>query len=76
MQGGSTLDMQLIKLSFFSTDSADQNMKVKIQEAWLALQLDQNGQKSKSLLLMSIKSIWRMVITVWGQLLKLTIINR
>ena len=47
MQGGSTLDMQLIKLSFFSTDSADQNMKVKIQEAWLALQLDQKWSKEQ-----------------------------
>ncbi|HBC90400.1 MAG TPA: penicillin-binding protein, partial [Lactococcus sp.] len=41
IQGGSTLDMQLIKLSFYSTDSSDQTMRVKIQEAWLALQLDQ-----------------------------------
>lgn len=47
MQGGSTLDMQLIKLSFFSTDSADQNMKVKSPEAWLALQLDQKWSKEQ-----------------------------
>lgn len=46
-QGGSTLDMQLIKLSFYSTDTADQTMKVKIQEAWLALQLDQKWSKEQ-----------------------------
>ncbi|EKF51312.1 transglycosylase domain-containing protein [Lactococcus garvieae] len=46
-QGGSTLDMQLIKLSFYSTDSSDQTMEVKIQEAWLALQLDQKWSKEQ-----------------------------
>ena len=39
--------MQLIKLSFFSTDSSDQNMRVKIQESWLALQLDQKWSKEQ-----------------------------
>lgn len=47
IQGGSTLDMQLIKLSFYSTDSSDQTMRVKIQEAWLALQLDQKWSKEQ-----------------------------
>lgn len=47
LNGGSTLDMQLIKLSFFSTDESDQTLSVKIQEAWMALKLDQNGPRSK-----------------------------
>lgn len=47
INGGSTLDMQLIKLGMFSTSTADQNLRVKIQEAWLALQLDQKWTKEQ-----------------------------
>lgn len=47
LNGGSTLDMQLIKLSFFSTSSSDQTMPVKIQEAWMALQLDSKMTKEE-----------------------------
>lgn len=47
LNGGSTLDMQLIKLSFFSTDKTDQTLSVKIQEAWMALQLDQKWTKEQ-----------------------------
>lgn len=47
INGGSTLDMQLIKLGMFSTDKSDQNLKVKVQEAWLALQLDQKWTKEQ-----------------------------
>ncbi|MDR1567877.1 MAG: PBP1A family penicillin-binding protein [Streptococcaceae bacterium] len=44
-QGGSTLTQQLIKLSYFSTDVKDQNIKRKAQEAWLALQLERRNTK-------------------------------
>ena len=47
LNGGSTLDMQLIKLSFFSTDESDQTLSVKIQEAWMALKLDQKWTKEQ-----------------------------
>lgn len=47
LNGGSTLDMQLIKLGMFSTSKSDQNLKVKVQEAWLALQLDQKWTKEQ-----------------------------
>lgn len=47
LNGGSTLDMQLIKLGMFSTSKSDQNLKVKIQEAWLALELDQKWTKEQ-----------------------------
>lgn len=47
LNGGSTLDMQLIKLSFFSTGKQSQNMKVKVQEAWMALKLDQKWTKEQ-----------------------------
>nr|WP_244842951.1 transglycosylase domain-containing protein [Lactococcus nasutitermitis] len=47
INGGSTLDMQLIKLSFFSTKTSDQNMRVKVQEAWMALELDQKWTKEQ-----------------------------
>ncbi|MQW22089.1 penicillin-binding protein [Lactococcus sp. dk322] len=47
LNGGSTLDMQLIKLGMFSTDASDRNLRVKIQEAWLALQLDQKWTKEQ-----------------------------
>ena len=49
LQGGSTLDQQLIKLSFFSTKKSDQTLKRKAQEAWLALQLDRNYTKDQIL---------------------------
>lgn len=49
LQGGSTLDQQLIKLTYFSTSSQDQNIKRKIQEAWLALQLEQRNTKQEIL---------------------------
>lgn len=49
LQGGSTLDQQLIKLSFFSTKRSDQTLKRKAQEAWLALQLDRKYTKDQIL---------------------------
>ena len=49
LQGGSTLDQQLIKLSFFSTKRSDQTLKRKAQEAWLALKLDNSYSKDQIL---------------------------
>ncbi|MFB9770496.1 transglycosylase domain-containing protein [Lactiplantibacillus modestisalitolerans] len=49
MQGGSTLTMQLIKLSVFSTSTSDRNLKVKAQEAWLALNVEKHFSKSQIL---------------------------
>ncbi|MBQ0836171.1 penicillin-binding protein [Lactiplantibacillus pentosus] len=49
MQGGSTLTMQLVKLAVFSTDTSDRNLKVKAQEAWLALNLEKHYSKSQIL---------------------------
>lgn len=49
LQGGSTLDQQFIKLSYFSTSTEDQNIKRKIQEAWLALQLERRNTKQEIL---------------------------
>lgn len=49
LQGGSTLDQQLIKLSFFSTKRSDQTLKRKSQEAWLALQMDRTYTKDQIL---------------------------
>ncbi|KRO27394.1 penicillin binding protein 1a [Lactiplantibacillus fabifermentans DSM 21115] len=49
MQGGSTLTMQLIKLSAFSTKSSDRTFKVKAQEAWLALNVEKHFSKSQIL---------------------------
>lgn len=49
MQGGSTLTQQLIKLSFFSTDSSDQTLKRKSQEAWMAVQLEKEKSKQEIL---------------------------
>ena len=49
LKGGSTLDQQLIKLSFFSTKKADQTLKRKSQEAWLAMQLDKEYSKEQIL---------------------------
>lgn len=49
LQGGSTLDQQFIKLTYFSTSVQDQNIKRKIQEAWLALQLERRNTKQEIL---------------------------
>ncbi|HFI0119447.1 TPA: penicillin-binding protein PBP1A [Streptococcus suis] len=49
LQGGSTLDQQLIKLTYFSTSVEDQNIKRKIQEAWLAVQLERQNSKQQIL---------------------------
>lgn len=49
LQGGSTIDQQLIKLSYFSTSKSDQTLKRKAQEAWLALQLDKKYSKDQIL---------------------------
>lgn len=49
LQGGSTLDQQLIKLSYFSTKRSDQTLKRKAQEAWLALKLDNTYSKEQIL---------------------------
>lgn len=48
-QGGSTLTQQLIKLTYFSTSSSDQTLSRKIQEAWLATQLEQKVTKQEIL---------------------------
>ncbi|WP_051912458.1 PBP1A family penicillin-binding protein [Carnobacterium funditum] len=48
-QGGSTITQQLIKLSVFSTDEADQTLKRKAQEAWLALKLERQYSKEQIL---------------------------
>lgn len=48
-QGGSTLDQQLIKLAYFSTDVSDQTLKRKAQEAWLALQMERQYTKEEIL---------------------------
>lgn len=47
IQGGSTLDQQLIKLSYFSTSNADRTLKRKAQEAWMAVQLDKRYSKDQ-----------------------------
>lgn len=49
LQGGSTLDQQFIKLTYFSTSAKDQTLKRKIQEAWLALQLERRNTKQEIL---------------------------
>lgn len=49
MQGGSTLTQQLVKLSVFSTSTADQTFKRKAQEAWLALRVEKNFTKDQIL---------------------------
>lgn len=46
-QGGSTLTQQLIKLTYFSTSNADQTLARKIQEAWLAFQLERKATKQE-----------------------------
>lgn len=49
LQGASTLTQQLVKLSVFSTDASDRTLKVKAQEAWLALQVDKKYSKDQIL---------------------------
>ena len=49
LQGGSTLTQQLIKLSYFSTKEQDQTLKRKVQEAWLAIQLERKCSKDQIL---------------------------
>lgn len=49
LQGGSTLDQQFIKLTYFSTSVEDQTLKRKVQEAWLSLQLEQTKTKQEIL---------------------------
>ena len=49
LQGGSTITQQLVKLSVFSTTDEDQNIKRKVQEAWLALELERNYSKEQIL---------------------------
>ncbi|MGT2929306.1 penicillin-binding protein PBP1A [Streptococcus dentasini] len=46
-QGGSTLDQQLIKLAYFSTNNSDKTLKRKAQEAWLAIQLEKKYSKEE-----------------------------
>ncbi|MGT2934059.1 penicillin-binding protein PBP1A [Streptococcus catagoni] len=48
-QGGSTLDQQLIKLAYFSTNESDQTLKRKAQEVWLALQMERKYTKKEIL---------------------------
>ncbi len=49
LHGGSTLDQQFIKLTYFSTSKEDQTLKRKIQEAWLAMQLERRNTKQEIL---------------------------
>lgn len=47
--GGSGITQQLIKLSVFSTDASQRNIRRKAQEAWLAMQITQKYSKEKIL---------------------------
>lgn len=49
LQGGSTLTEQLAKTAFFSTKDSDRNLRVKAQEAWLALQIEKKYSKNQIL---------------------------
>jgi len=49
LQGASTLTQQLIKLTYFSTSTADQTLSRKAQEAWLAVQLERKATKQEIL---------------------------
>lgn len=49
LQGGSTLDQQLIKLAYFSTESSDRTIKRKAQEVWLSLQMEKQYTKEQIL---------------------------
>ncbi len=51
LQGGSTLTQQLIKLTVFSTSAADQTLKRKAQDAWLAIKLEKQYSKNQILTL-------------------------
>lgn len=46
-QGGSTLTQQLVKLSVFSTQDKDRTYKRKLQEMWLAMQLEKKYSKKE-----------------------------
>lgn len=46
-QGGSTLTQQLVKLTSFSTNEEDQTYKRKVQEIWLAIQVEQDYSKQE-----------------------------
>ena len=48
-QGGSTLDQQMIKLAYFSTNTSDQTLKRKSQEIWLSLQMERQYTKQEIL---------------------------
>lgn len=50
-QGGSTITQQLIKLSVFSTTEEDRTIKRKIQEIWLAMELEKEYTKKDILAL-------------------------
>jgi len=47
LQGASTLTQQLIKLTYFSTSASDRTLSRKIQEAWLAFQLERKATKQE-----------------------------
>lgn len=49
IQGGSTLDQQLIKLAYFSTANSDRTIKRKVQEIWLSLQMEREYTKEEIL---------------------------
>ena len=49
LQGASTLTQQLIKLTYFSTSASDRTLSRKIQEAWLATQLEKKATKQEIL---------------------------
>lgn len=49
LQGGSTLDQQLIKLAYFSTENSDRTLKRKAQEVWLSLQMEKEYTKEEIL---------------------------
>ncbi|KRN33574.1 transglycosylase domain-containing protein [Weissella halotolerans] len=51
LQGGSTLTQQLVKLTVFSTSAADQTLKRKAQEAYLATQVEKKYSKDQILTL-------------------------
>ena len=48
-QGGSTLDQQLIKLAYFSTNTSDQTLKRKSQEIRFSLQMERQYTKQEIL---------------------------
>src|SRR5699024_583882 len=58
VQGGSIITQQLVKLSVFSTDFQDQTLERKSQEAWLAMQIEQEYSKDEILTLYLNKSFY------------------